>query len=199
LRKFALLFSACAFLLFASLASAQQTDLLAGASILESLASSSDVVTFQPPTEKGGIYPSLGVDVVTFKHRLGLNVETSWRYNRSGYVGYENYRPIFTDVNVLFQPRLTKKFGLDFLGGVGIASTRFELLNSCSSPGCINYTSSNHFMEDFGAGLRYYFWHHLPHVFVRPEAHYYHIQNNQGFNSDNVFRVGASLGYTFGK
>jgi hypothetical protein len=199
LRKLALLFSACAVLLFANFASAQQADILAGGSILFSSASPSDVVSFHPPTEKGGIYPSLGVNVVAFSHRLGLNAETSWRYHQASYFGYENYRPIFTDVNLLFQPKLTKKIGLDFLGGIGIASNRFDLLGSCSSPGCVNYTSSNHFMEDVGAGLRYYVWHHLPHVFVRPEAHYYHIQNNQGFNSNNVFRVGASIGYTIGK
>jgi hypothetical protein len=199
LRKFALLFSACAVLLFANFASAQQTDILVGGSILTSLASPSDIVSFQPPTEKGGIYPSLGADVVAFRHRLGINVETSWRYHKAGYYGYEDYRPIFTDVNVLFQPKLTRKFGLDILAGIGIASNRFDLLASCSTPGCVNYTGSNHFMEDFGAGLRYYFWHRLPRVFVRPEGHYYHIQNNQGFNSDNVFRVGASVGFTFGK
>ena len=50
-------------------------------------------------------------------------------------------------------------------------------------------------MEDLGAGVRYYVWHHF---FVRPEVHYYHIQNNVEFNSDNVFRVGASIGYTIG-
>jgi hypothetical protein len=85
------------------------------------------------------------------------------------------------------------------MAGIGVASNRFYILDSCGSPGCINFTSSNHFMEDFGAGFRYYFWHHLPHFFLRPEAHYYHVHNNQGFNSDNVFRVGASIGYTFGK
>jgi hypothetical protein len=199
LRKFALLFSACVVLLLANFASAQQTDILGGGSILTSLASTSDIVSFQPPIEKGGIYPSLGADVVAFRHRLGINVETSWRYHQASYYGYETYRPILTDVNVLFQPKLTRKFGLDVLAGVGIASNHFDLLTSCGIPGCVNYTTSNHFMEDFGAGLRYYFWHHLPHVFVRPEGHYYHIHNNQGFNSDNVFRVGASIGYTFGK
>jgi hypothetical protein len=186
-------------LLFANFASAQQTDILVGGSILTSLASTSDVVSFQRPTEKGGLYPSLGADVVAFKHRLGLNVETSWRYHQASYFGYANYRPILTDVNVFFQPKLTKKFGLDVLAGVGIASNRFDLLTSCGTPGCVNYTGSNHFMEDFGAGLRYYFWHRLPHVFIRPEGHYYHIHNNQEFNSNNVFRVGASIGYTFGK
>ena len=55
------------------------------------------------------------------------------------------------------------------------------------------------FEKDFGAGFRYYVWHRLAGVFVRPEAHYYHVQNNQGFNSSNVFRLGASIGYTFGK
>jgi hypothetical protein len=82
------------------------------------------------------------------------------------------------------------------MGGVGVASNRFDLLGSCNIPGCTNYTGSNHFMEDLGVGLRYRFWHHLPHLFVRPEARYYHIQNNFEFNSDSVFRVGVSLGYS---
>ena len=76
-------------------------------------------------------------------------------------------------------------------------TTRFYGLSSgpCSNPviGCINYTGSNHFMEDLGAGLRYNFWRRF---FVRPEIHYYHIQNNQEFNSDNVFRASVSLGFT---
>jgi hypothetical protein len=203
LRKFALLFSACAVLVFVSLfanfASAQQGDILVGGSILVSPAIPSDVVSFHPPIEKGGTYLSLGADYVGFPHRLGLNVETAWRYHQASYFGTENYRPIFTDVNVLFQPKLPRKFGLDVIAGIGIASNRFDILTSCSTPGCVNFTSSNHFMEDFGAGLRYYVWHRLPHVFVRPEGHYYHIQNNQEFNSNNVFRVGVSVGYTIGK
>jgi hypothetical protein len=34
--------------------------------------------------------------------------------------------------------------------------------------------------------------------FVRPEAHYYFIPNNFEFHSDHVFRIGASIGRTFG-
>jgi hypothetical protein len=35
---------------------------------------------------------------------------------------------------------------------------------------------------------------------VRPEAHLYRIVNNTNtFHSDNVLRVGASVGYTFGR
>jgi hypothetical protein len=35
-------------------------------------------------------------------------------------------------------------------------------------------------MVDIGGGVRYNFWRH---VFVRPEGHYYHIQNNVQFNT----------------
>jgi hypothetical protein len=193
LRKFGIIASTCV-LLLATLSHAQQVDIAAGWSTLMSPYKASDLVSFHPPLEKSGFYPSVGVDVVRFPHRLGFNVETAWRYKQTSYYGYETYRPIFTDVNALFQPKLSRKFGLDLMGGIGIASNRFDLLGSCSSPGCVNYTSSNHFMEDLGGGLRYYFFHRL---FVRPEARYYHIQNNVQFNSDNVFRVGASIGYTF--
>jgi hypothetical protein len=198
LRKFALLASACTVLLFASFACAQQqVDILIGGGTLLSAVPNSDSANFHPPTEKDGTYVSISGDFVGFKkRRLGLNVETSWRYRQASYSGYENYRPILTDVNAFFQPMLSKKLGLDLMAGVGIASNRFNILGSCSIPGCVNYTSSNHFMEDLGGGVRYKVWHRLPHIFVRPEAHYYHIQNNLGFSSNNVFRVGASVGYT---
>jgi len=204
LRKFALLASACAVLLLASFASAQQGDIMVGGSILMSLSRPSDLATFHQPIEKGGIYPSVSGDFVKFKHRLGINAETAWRYKEGDYpFNGETYRPIFTDVNVLFQPHLTKKVGLDIFAGVGVASSIFYVpyATSCSlqTSGCITYTTSNHFLEDIGGGVRYYVWHRLPHVFIRPEAHYYHIQNNFQFNSPNVFRVGASLGYTIGK
>jgi hypothetical protein len=199
LRKFALLASVCT-VLCAGFASAQkQGDVVVGGGILMSFPSPNDLVTYKPLTETGGTYLSLGGDVIAFEHRLGINFETSWRYKQGSYYGYENFRPFFTDVNALYQPMITKKIGLDFLAGVGVASNRFDILTSCGIPGCTNYTSSNHFMEDIGAGVRYYVWHHIPHVFVRPEAHYYHIQNNLGFNTGNVFRIGASVGYTIGK
>jgi hypothetical protein len=200
LRKFALLASLCTVLLFANFASAQkQGDIMVGGGTLRSLASPNDLVTYQPLTETGGTYLSLSGDYLAFEHRLGINVETSWKYKQASYYGYENYRPFFTDVNALFQPRITRKIGLDFLAGIGVASNRFDILASCGIPGCTNYSSGNHFMEDIGAGARYYVWHRFSHIFVRPEAHYYHIQNNLGFNSSNVFRLGVSVGYTIGR
>lgn len=194
LGKFALTASACV-VLSAALAHAQQMDLAVGGGTLMSSRPASSSVNFQPPPEKSGAYVNVSGDFIAFKHRrLGLNLETAFRVRQANYDGYEKYRPILTDVNALFQPRLSEKIGLELLGGIGVASTRFNLLASCNLPGCINYTNSNHFMEHVGAGVRYSVWNR---VFVRPEVHYYHIQNNVEFNSGNVFRVGVSLGYSF--
>jgi hypothetical protein len=203
LRKFALLALACAVLWFTNFASAQQGDIMLGGSILMSPTVNNDSVNFQPPAEKGGTYFNVSGDFIKFKHRLGFNAETSWRYKRGDYPDNgQSVRPFLTDFNVLFQPRLNKKFGLDLFGGIGVASYRFSLpeATSCSIPtgGCTFFNSSNHFMEDLGGGVRYYVWHRLSHIYIRPEVHYYHIQNNVEFNSPNLFRVGASLGYTFG-
>lgn len=199
MRKIALLTSVVAVLFSCHFAAAQQGDIMFGAGTLTQSSSYSNTSqSFTPLAEKGGTYLSVGGDIVGFKRRLGLNIETSWRARQASYYGYESYRPILTDFNALFQPRLGKKVGLDLMGGIGVASTRFYVpyATSCSYfSGCINYTSSNHFMEHLGGGVRYYVWHNF---FVRPEVHYYHIQNNVEFKSDNVFRVGGSIGYTIG-
>ncbi|MGA9391506.1 MAG: hypothetical protein WBV69_13785 [Candidatus Sulfotelmatobacter sp.] len=199
MRKLALLTPVFALLFSCHFAAAQQGDIMFfGGTLLSSSPSTSQLFSGNI-AEKGGTYLGVSGDIVGFKRRLGFNVETSWRASQASYLGYETYRPILTDFNALFQPKLGKKVGLDLFGGIGIASTRFYVpyATSCSYfSGCINYTTSDHFLEDIGAGLRYYVWHH---VFVRPEIHYYHIQGNTDvFSTDNVFRVGGSIGYTIG-
>jgi hypothetical protein len=190
--------------LLINLAAAQQGDILIGGSTLMTSDPNNDSVAFQPATQKGGTYVSVGGDFIKWRHRLGLSAEVAWRYKRADYpdIG-ETYRPFFTDANVFFQPRLRKNLGLDLFAGIGVASYRFSIpyATACgvTTSGCTFYTSSNHFMEDVGGGVRYYVWHRIPNVFVRPEVHYYHIHNNFEFHSDNVFRVGASIGYTIGR
>jgi opacity protein-like surface antigen len=194
LRKLTIV-SVFVFLFLAQFAFAQQGDAFIGGGTLLSSTGTSGY-----PAEKGGLYINLGVDVVFYKH-LGVNVETAWRATQDVYApGIENYRPILTDFNLLYQPHLNKKVGFDLLAGIGAGDTRFYQPGpSCS--GCVNYVSTDHFMEHLGGGIRYYVWNH---VFVRPEVHYYHIQNNNNinnngaFNSNNVVRVGASIGYTIG-
>ncbi len=188
----------CVFLL-AAFAYAQQYDVAVSGSTILASSPPSDLAGFNQPVQKGGTFVGLNADFVGFrKRRFGLSAETAWRYRKEPYpFNGESYRPIFSDVNVLYQPRLSKKLGLDLMGGVGIATTAFSLPggNSCSSTtGCINYTSSNHFMEHIGGGVRYRVWRRF---FVRPEINYYHVQNYVEFHTDNVIRMGASLGYTF--
>lgn len=203
MRKFALVASVCAvcLCLSAALAHAQQIDIAVSGSSLFSEATPSDLAGFRPPLEKGGVYAGLNGDYVGFgkKHRLGVNVETAWRYHLALYpFNGETYRPIFTDANALFQPHIHGRFGLDIMAGVGLASNRFTLpqATTCSvSSGCVNYTSSNHLMEHIGGGVRCRFFRNF---FVRGEVHYYHVDNNLGFQSNNVLRLGASVGHTWG-
>jgi hypothetical protein len=195
LRKFAL-GAAASIVLFSTFASSQQIDIAVGGATALASKNTSSSEAFQPLAEKGGTYAAVSADMLLRK-RFGLNVETSWRFRQGNYNGAEKYRPILTDVNALYQPKLSKKAGLDLMAGIGLASNRFYLPGniSCGPGAGTCFVSSNHFMEHISAGFRYYFFHHF---FLRPEIHYYHIQNNFEFRSDNLFRAGASIGYTFG-
>jgi hypothetical protein len=184
-------------LLLVAFASAQQGDAMIGfGTVMSPGAAQCNFNTGCP--EKSGLYPNLGADVI-FHKRMGIGFDVAWRGSQGTYggVGGIPYRPILFDFNGVYQPKIGKKAGLDLMGGIGWQSTRFYSgTYSCSYFNCINYTSSNHFLVDLGGGLRYYFWHH---AFIRPEAHYYWINNNTAdFTSNNVLRVGASIGYTIG-
>jgi opacity protein-like surface antigen len=185
------------FFFLVQFASAQQADIMIGGGTL--LSSGPTSSSFFNPAERGGTYLNIDGNVIGSKRRIGFNIGTSWRASQANYASGINYRPILTDFNAIFAPKLGKKAGVDLFGGIGISSARFYfpvIVNCNFGSGCINYNSSNHFMEDLGAGIRYYVWHH---VFVRPEVHYYHIQGNTDqFSSNNVVRVGGSIGYTIG-
>jgi Outer membrane protein beta-barrel domain len=200
LRKTSLLAFVTAIIFLASFAQAQQGDaMFGGGTILaagETSCPSTGGFCFVP--EKGGFYPSLSADVI-FHKRIGFGFETAWRGGQGDYAGLGiPYRPIMFDFNAVYQPKLSKKAGLDLMGGIGWQTTRFygyQPTSNCVYFGAC-YTSSNHFLMHVGGGFRYYIW---GHVFLRPEAHYYHIVNNTAdFSNNNVIRVGASIGYTIG-
>jgi hypothetical protein len=201
LRKFAFLATIFAFFVVVNLASAQQADAMFGFGTAMSPGAAACGGTssgnFACP-EKGGLYTNISADVI-FKRRVGFGFDAAWRSSQGNYGGLGiPYRPILFDFNGVYQPRLSKKAGLDLMAGIGWQSTRFYGYTptfSCQALGAC-YTSSNHFLVDIGGGIRYYVW---GHVFVRPEAHYYKIMNNtDDFTSGNVVRVGASIGYTIG-
>ena len=217
MRKLGFLATVFAILCFASLASAQQGDAyFGGGTLLSSSASSSSLI---PGTncalnssggvlcpEKGGTYLNIGADAI-FKRRIGAAFDINWKASQGSIFGPggQPYRPIMYTFNGIYQPRLTKKVGLDLFGGIGWQTTRFYGYQNNVSCNYFYacYQSSNHFLMDVGAGLRYYVWGHM---FVRPEVRYYYVLNNTdtsgstgiGFTSNNIFRVGASIGYTIG-
>ena len=200
MRKLDILTVICGFFFLASFAQAQQADAMFGGSTImssgESACPASGGSCFVP--EKGGFYPSISADVI-FHKRVGFNFEAAWRASRGNYAGLGiPYRPILFDFNGVYQPHLSKKVGVDLMGGIGWETTRFygyQPTSNCVFFGAC-YTSSNHFLVDVGGGVRYYVH---GNVFVRPEAHFYHIVNNTSdFTSNNVVRVGASIGYTIG-
>ncbi|SPF39316.1 conserved exported hypothetical protein [Candidatus Sulfotelmatobacter kueseliae] len=198
MRKFAGFATLFAIALLASLASAQQGDVALGfGTVMAPGSAACNLVTGCP--EKGGLYPAVSADVI-FHRRIGFGYEVTWRGGVGAYGGSggQPYRPIINDFNAVYQPRLGKKVGADLLGGIGFQDTRYYQYQNTAN--CVYFgacfSSSHHFLVDVGGGLRYYFWHH---VFVRPEAHYYWIRNNTvDFNSNNILRVGASIGYTIG-
>ncbi len=196
MRKLALLTAICAFLSAANIAFAQQGDAMFGGGTL--LSSGSCSFSTGCP-EKAGFYPNVDLDVI-FHKRIGFGFETAWKATQGYYGGSggQPFRPILSDFDAVYQPRLGKKFGLDLMAGAGWESVRYYGYSETSN--CVYFgacfSSSHHFLTQVGGGIRYYVWNHF---FVRPEVHYYYINNNTNdFTSNNVLRVGASIGYTIG-
>lgn len=141
----------------------------------------------------GGLYPSVSANII-MKHRIGFGGEVSWRARQNLYFGLQPFRPILYDFNAVWAPNLGKRATFEAMGGIGGESLRFYTGTiSCSFVSCTDYVSSNHFLEHVGAGIRYQVWHNF---FIRPEAHYYHINNNTNeFSSDSAARFAITIGY----
>jgi hypothetical protein len=151
------------------------------------------------PSFARGVYINFGGNVLFF-HNMGLNAEVSVRATQANYStdffpGIK-YRPVFYDFNGIWAPKYDR-VGPELMAGIGAESLRFYVAPSCGA-GCINYRSFNHFAGHVGGGLKLYVKGNL---FVRPEAHFYFVHNNDqpiGFNGGKIARYGASIGYSFG-
>jgi hypothetical protein len=196
LRRFLSLAFACTLATFTGFAHAQQQiDIAVGGAELYSPKPTNASEAFPPPSERGGIYASVSAQVL-FENHYGLSAESSWRYNKGLYNGFQSVRPMFTDVNGVFTHHLRNRLDADFAGGVGIETVIFyDEFSRCAFGSCPQSLTSNHFMMHLGAGFRYRVFRRF---FVRPEANYYYIISNSEFHSGNVLRLGASFGYTFG-
>lgn len=179
----------------ATFAQAQQIDFGVGGSTLWSVKSLSASQAFIPPALSGGTYANASLQYLG-EQRLGLNIEGAARIKEGLYNGFQFYRPILYDANAVYARPLRPKMRADVMAGAGGETLLFYNTTSCTyGNGCRTYVNSTHFLVHFGIGIRYYFWRTY---FVRPEGHYYFIPNNFQFNSDHVFRVGVTIGHTFG-
>ena len=184
-------FASC---LFAVSAYGQQFDAAFGVGTTSS-ASATITNGLYFPSDRGGAYPAFSADLL-LRHRIGFEGDVSWRASQNLYGGSQPYRPVFYSFNAIWAPKLSKNFTAELLAGIGGEDLRFYGLLNCNNFfGCTSYSSSNHFMGDFGGGIRAYIWHN---VFVRPEVRLYLINNNAEFSSNTVVRYGGSLGYSFG-
>ncbi len=196
LRTFAWLLSVCALLGFSALAHAQQLDLAVSGSTLVSSKNTTSSLNYLAPPEKAGIYPGVSLER-TFKNHFGYLAEVNYRYHQAIYNNYQRYRPILYDANAVYAPRLAKRMNADLMAGIGGQHVIFDSpFGGCGySAGCTARFNSNQFLFHIGGGVHYQLWRGF---FIRPEAHYYFIvHNTDNFHSDNVLRLGASVGYTF--
>ena len=173
-----------------STARAQQFDLTFGVSALTGPSSTPTLQTIG-----GGAYPSFGLDFLFF-HNLGVGFNASFRAKQNLYQGFQPFRPYFYDVDAVYAPPLGKRAQAELSAGIGVESIHFYTpFVTCSSfTGCTDFVSSNHFLGQFGAGLRLYVTNR---IFIRPEAHVYLVRNNFEFSGSHATRFGVSVGYSF--
>lgn len=176
---------------------AQEFDAAFGVGSLTAPSASGASGDHAPVSMTGGAYPAVSVDLL-LKHHFGVGGEVAWRASRNNYIApltNQPYRPLFYDFNAIYAPKLSKHLTAEVMGGIGWESIRFyQGFTTCGAFTCTDFFSSNHFLGHFGGGLRYYVWGHL---FVRPEAHLYLVNNNMEFSSPRAARLGVSIGYTF--
>lgn len=179
-------------------ASAQQVDIAFAGGTVSSPAANGISISAPDfaPSLRGGTFIGFNGDVL-FHGNLGVQAEVNWRASQGSYAGLVPFRPVFFDFNAIYAKRFSKTIGAEALAGIGAESVRFYSgTYNCDYYGnCSNYVSSNHFLVDFGGGLRIYAWRDF---FVRPEVRLYYVHNNVEFSSGFVARYGASIGYTFG-
>ncbi|HEY1526928.1 MAG TPA: hypothetical protein VGH51_11870 [Candidatus Angelobacter sp.] len=190
MRKLSFLVVAFALIcLLGSPAHAQQFDLSFGVSGLTGPASTDTLQTIG-----GGAYPTFGLDFL-FYHNLGVGFNASFRAGQNLFEGFQPFRPYFYDVDAVWAPPLGKRAQAELSAGIGVESIHFYTPTfQCSFTGCTNFVSSNHFLGQFGAAMRFYV---TSKIFIRPEAHIYVVRNNVEFSGSHANRFGVSIGYSF--
>jgi hypothetical protein len=194
LKKLAFFTTVLLFLFCATAAFAQGGDAFFGFGTVKATSASNASGKYQPQSVGGGLFLDAGGDILFMKN-FGVGGEVAWRASRALYQGVIPFRPLFYDFNAVYAPPLGKAAAADLEAGIGAESIRvYTGQYQCGFSGCTNYTSSNHFMGHFAAGIKVF----KGSFFVRPEVHFYIVRNNTDFSGPWAARVGASIGYSFG-
>src|SRR5689334_12892019 len=130
----------------------------------------------------GGAFPGFSGDFI-FASGVGFQGEVAWRASQALYQGFQPYRPILYDFNLIYAPqsKSLRRIQPELLAGFGGASIRFyQPFTTCGTFSCSNFVSNNHVLVHVGGALRFYLLHS---IFVAPEAHAYFIHNNVEFSS----------------
>jgi hypothetical protein len=203
------------FFLTSLFSQAQQFDFGVGASTVLAPATTTNSSGIYSQTIGGGTFINFGGDVL-IRHNFGIDIDGAVRASQSQYSiqqasgFYEPFRPVFYDFNAIWAPPIGRKLSGELIGGIGVEDIRdYGTANFNNFTGYTPYASLNHFMLDFGGGIRYYFH---GNAFIRPEVRVYIVPNQNNVNNispsgtaDFVFsgtyaaRVGATLGYSFGR
>ena len=173
-------------LLLVRLAPAQSLDAFVG---LNALTANQAVQNI--PRLGGGLFPSAGVNFML--GAVGVGGEVAFRAAQNS----SSLRPIYYDFNLLLDPfHISRSIVPELMVGVGAQTIRsYQGLAQCSGlSGCVDYAGS-HLSGHVGLAFKVYL---TEHIFLRPEAHFYFIRNNQQFQASSAERFGISLGYTLG-
>lgn len=149
------------------------------------------------PKLGGGLYPSVGGDLIFLPHGLGVGMQATWRASQADYFGL-GVRPVYYSFNLVWEPVAAgAKVRPDINIGVGSENLRFYqgVLNCGTFTGCSDHTSSNHLVFHAGIGAKIYF---SEHIFLRPAVDYFNIHNNAEFGVPSAWQVGMAIGYTLG-
>ncbi len=157
-------------------------------------------VTFNTPS-MGGLFGTVGGDVIFYHQRIGVGAEYSFRTDRGPYAGLQ-YRPVFYDVNAVYYPLSNvRRFAPEIQGGVGRSKlTFYDTPQFCliAPQGCrstnAEIETQNHLQLHFSGGVRISIW---KGVFVRPQVDIRWIDNFTAFGSSLVPEYTLAVGYTF--
>jgi hypothetical protein len=148
----------------------------------------------------GGLFSDLGASAMLTRH-FGVGGDYSWRDTQAAYAGL-NYRPLFYNIDGVYQPSKSKRFEPEFRAGLGGAAMHFTYKQTACNQftGCSTsnapVANSDHFAVHTAAAARLYVTNN---VFVRPAFDLRYVNNFFQFGHNWVPEYSVGVGWSFGR